>query len=130
MKNLFALGLLFALFLVSCGNNQTKKESTSDEVITEEKSVVMDDVDEAKNCDEFLDNYEKWVDNYLKIIEKYMKNPMDQSLMNDYTKLANEAMSWYSQWDVLKCASREKYEKRFDEISEKVDKKMEELGLD
>ncbi|WP_346861973.1 DUF6591 domain-containing protein [uncultured Draconibacterium sp.] len=130
MKNLFALSLLFTMFLVSCGNNQTKKESTTDEVITEEKSAVMDEVNETKNCDEFLDNYEKWVDDYLKVIEKYMKNPMDQSLMTDYTKLANEAMTWYSQWDVLKCASREKYEKRFDEISEKVDKKMEELGLD
>lgn len=129
MKNLYALTFMFVLFLISCNNNQSNTEATESEISTE-KSIESGDFKKSKNCDEFLDNYEKWIDNYLKMIEKYMKNPMDQSLMEDYTKQAADAMTWYSQWDIMECATKEKYEKRFDKISEKVDKKMKELGLE
>ena len=129
MKNLLAFTVVCMLFLVSCGNKSSKSEKETPEIPIE-KSMELGDVKKAKNCDEFLDNYEKWINNYLKTMEKYMKNPLDQSLMQDYSKLAQEGMTWYNNWNIMDCASKEKYEKRFEAIANKVDKKMEELGLD
>ena len=72
------------------------------------------------------------MDNYLAMLDKYMKNPMDTKLMEEYMKLAQESMSWMSQWNgkLAVCASKEKYEKRFNEISERAEKKMKELGIE
>ncbi len=79
-----------------------------------------------------MDQYEKWMDNYLVMLEKYMKNPMDAKLMEEYMKLAQESMNWMNQWNgkLAVCASKEKYEKRFNEISERAEKKMKELGIE
>ena len=41
-------------------------------------------------------------------------------------------MFWMEQWSgkLAVCASKDKYEKRFNEISERAEKKMKELGID
>jgi hypothetical protein len=63
---------------------------------------------------------------------KYMKKPMDPKLMEQYMQVAQEGMNWVTQWNskLYYCASKEKYQKRFDEISEKAEKKLKELGLE
>ncbi len=124
-KKLICLFLIIAAF-VACNNKSSKDESA---VKTEENQTKTGD---AKNCDEFIDQYEEWMDNYLEFLEKYIKNPMDSELASDYMKLAQEGMVWMNQWNtkLYACASKEKYQKRFDEITEKADKKMEELGID
>lgn len=119
------------MLLTSCNNKQSKNESENpSEEIT--KSAEDTDFEEAKNCDEFIDQYEKWMDDYIVLLDKYMKNPMDPKLMEQYMKVAQESMNWMNQWNskLIYCSSKDKYQKRFDEISEKADKKLKELGLE
>lgn len=136
MKSKIILFVFAAVILASCGGNKSK-EKEPEEVLNELEKSLEDsfekeaDVIKFKDCDEFLDNYEKWVDSYLEFLEQYLKNPTDAELLSKYTKILEEASSWPMQWtNLVKCSTEEKYQKRFDEISEKADKKMEELGLD
>jgi len=57
---------------------------------------------------------------------------MDATLSSEYMKLAQEGMNWMTQWNskLYYCASKEKYQKRFDEISEKAEKKLKEMGIE
>ena len=132
MKTFVSIIFTFAILLTSCSNNQSKKESANntDELAT--KSLKSDDFKGAKDCDEFIDQYEKWMDDYVKLMEKYMKNPMDADLMEEYMKVAQESMEWMNQWTskLAYCASKKKYEKRFNEITEKAEKKLKELGIE
>ncbi len=132
MKTLVSIIFCFAMLLTSCNNNQSKKESASDTDELTTKSLKSDDFEGAKDCDEFIDQYEKWMNDYIKLIEKYMKNPMDAALMEEYMKVAQESMNWMNQWNskLAYCASKKKYEKRFNEITEKAEKKLEELGIE
>ena len=126
--------LIFVLITVfSCSGNKAPKEKENQEK-SQNQEVLIDDnkLKEAKDCDEFVDQYEKWMDNYIALLDKYMKNPMDAALMQEYMKVAEESMNWLNQWNskLYHCASKEKYQKRFDEISEKAEKKLKELGLE
>ena len=125
MKNLLYL-LAISLFILFSGcGNAPKDKASQDEEVTEESA------DKIKDCDEFLDRYEEWMDEYLAMLEDFMKNPMDAELSTKYMELAGEAMNWSTQWSALyDCAGKEKYEKRFEEIAEKAEKKLEEMGLD
>ncbi len=135
MKKLFPLMIVVLMFAWSCGNKQPKTEPAGETEEIEnalEKEAEITPADKAKNCDEFVDKYEKWMDNYLVLMEKYMKNPMNQEMLQQFAKVQTEAMEWVSQWQgaMVLCANDEKYEKRFNEISEKAEKKMKELGLE
>ena len=131
MKSYILIIFCSALLFTSCGNTESKadKQKADEEIV---KSDDDKDFKEAKTCDEFIDQYEEWMDNYLVLLEKYMNNPMDSKLMEEYMKLAEESVSWMEQWSgkLAVCASRDKYEKRFNEITEKAEKKMEELGIE
>lgn len=131
MKTLILIIFCTVVVFTSCNNK--KSEKTNEESIENQtKSVDGTDFKEAKNCDEFIDQYEKWMDDYVKMLEKYMKNPMDSKLMEEYMKLAQESMNWMNQWNgkLAVCASKEKYEKRFNDITERAEKKMKELGIE
>ncbi len=131
MKRLIFLSFVFVFFLNSCGNKSAKNESANESANSVEEKTDTVNLKKADNCDEFIDQYEKWMADYLKLLEKYMKNPMDAALSQQYMNLAQEAMNWYEQWGKLAtCVANDKYQKRFDEISEKAEKKMKELGLD
>ncbi|NOR74880.1 MAG: hypothetical protein GQ525_06955 [Draconibacterium sp.] len=132
MKTFVSIIFCVSLLLTSCGNNQSKKESANDTDELINKSLETNNFKEAKDCDEFIDQYEKWMDNYIVLIEKYMKNPMDAELMQEYMKVAQESMNWMNQWNnkLSSCASKEKYEKRFEEITEKAEKKLKEMGIE
>jgi hypothetical protein len=135
MKKLFPLMIVVLMFAWSCGNKQPKTEPAGETEEIEnalEKEAEITPADKAKNCDEFVDKYEKWMDNYLVLMEKYMKNPMNQEMLQQFAKVQTEATEWVSQWQgaMVLCANDEKYKKRFNEISEKAEKKMKELGLE
>lgn len=126
-----SLLLLFVMF-ISC-NSGTSKSKSQDKLMTEQEEAIKKAANtDITDCDEFLDRYEKWVDDYLVVMEKYMKNPLDTALSQEYLKVAQEGMEWFAQWsnNHFECTQKEKYQKRFDKISEKVDKKMKELGLE
>lgn len=132
MKKLFPFMLIMLIFAWSCGTKQPKTEATEETENALEKEAEISPADKAKDCDEFVEQYEKWMDDYLVLIEKYMKNPMDQDLMLQFTKVQGEAMQWATQWqsEMMLCSGIEKYEKRFNEISEKAEKKLNELGIE
>jgi len=139
MKNFIILFLFAGLvMLYSCGEN-TSETTDNNEVVENSETTDNSDVVEktsdnktgdAKNCDEFLDEYEVWIDSYIEIMAKYLKNPMDAALAEEYMEIVQDAATWSTQWlKMMSCASDEKYQKRFDEIAEKADKKMEELAV-
>jgi hypothetical protein len=134
MKNVIPIIFFIALLFSACGGKQTtrdeEKTDTKDEL--SEEDIESTDFEAAKDCDEFIDQYEKWMDNYLEFLEEYMKNPLDATLSEKYMKLANESIEWTNQWGakIMICGSQEKYEKRFNEIGERAEKKLEELGLE
>jgi hypothetical protein len=120
---------------MSCGGKQssnTEKEKTDDQSELSDEQIESTEFEAAKDCDDFIDQYEKWMDTYLEFLEKYMKNPMDAALSEQYMKLASESIEWTNNWGskIILCGSQEKYEKRFNEISERAEKKLEELGLE
>ncbi len=134
MKSIISLILFTGLLFASCGNNPSneKKESSNALKQSMDESVKSSDLEKANNCEEFIDKYEKWTDNYIKLVEKYMKNPMDATLSEEFMKMAQEGSLWMTQWsnELVDCASQEKYQKRYDEISERTEKKLEELGIE
>ena len=143
MKTLIYFVAFSMLVLISgCGGTNSKSEQKtagSEAVVTEEapetdnetQETVEQEETEINTCDEFLDRYEKWVDDYLDLLEKFKKNPADPDLSQKYLKVTNELADWSQQWfKFIDCNDQEKYEKRFDAISDKVDKKMKELGYE
>ncbi|MCK4466373.1 MAG: hypothetical protein KAU83_11745 [Bacteroidales bacterium] len=135
MKTFMSIIFFTAMLLTSCGISQSKEEkeeSTNETDLILDQSAETSDLKEAKNCDEFIDQYEEWMDNYIILIDKYLKNPMDATLSQDYMKQAQKGIVWMNQWNskLTYCASKEKYQKRFDEISEKAEKKLKEMGIE
>lgn len=133
MKKTFLLLIISVFLLWSCGNNQSTKESDENtDADTEEEVTASGDSNEVKTCDDFLNQYEEWTDEYLEFLEKYKKNPMDSEVMQKYLELSQKGSEWMMQWanNPGMCASDEKYQKRFDEITDKIDKKMKELGFE
>ena len=132
MKTAMSIIFCTALLLASCGTNQSNEKSTRDTDQSSDKSLESNDLKKAKDCDEFIDQYEEWMDDYIILIDKYMKNPMDATLMQEYMTVAEESINWMSQWstNLSYCASIEKYQKRFEEISEKAEKKLKEMGIE
>ncbi|MEN8249966.1 MAG: hypothetical protein ABFS32_13615 [Bacteroidota bacterium] len=135
MKIFMSIIFLSAIMLTSCGNSQSNEgnEASANETdLAVDPSEESSDMAGAKDCEEFVDRYEKWVDDYLVLVDKYMKNPTDASLMEEFMKQAQEGQVFSTEWNskLSYCASIEKYQKRFDEISDKANKKMEELGIE
>lgn len=141
-KVILPLVTLVVISLTSCvGKSVEKKAKELQEELTEEIQEAASSSDEEtdkkassdlKNlsCDEFLDKYEKWVNEFLEYAAKAKENPMDTKLLTEYSKKAQEASEWVMNWtSLVKCADDEKYEKRFQEISDNAEKKIEELGL-
>ena len=132
MKTFISVIFCASLLFLSCGNNQSKDESNKNSPESSEELMDSNEIGEAKDCDEFINQYEEWMDDYIKMIDKYMKNPADATLLNEYMKLAQEGSTWMNQWNgkLSYCASKEKYQERFDEITEKAEKKLKEMGIE
>ena len=130
MKTLMPILFCSVMLFSSCGGKQAAKGGEDSAV--KDTEVVSEELSEAKDCDEFVDQYDKWMDDYLKMIDKYMKNPMDAALSQKFMEQGEKAAFWMNQWTskLVSCASQDKYQKRFDEISEKVEKKLKEMGLE
>ena len=133
MKTFLSILFFTTMLLTSCGNSQSKEEKEKNKTdLLIDQSEETNDLEEAKNCDEFIDQYEKWTDDYIKLLDSYIKNPMDATLLQKFMEQGQKASFWMNQWNgkLASCASQDKYQKRFDEISEKVEKKLKELGIE
>ncbi len=130
MKKIFYAFVVLSFIMFSCGGSAEQTEESSDEAVNIEESDVAADDDVAKTCDEFLDNYEKWTDDYLEILEAYVKDPTNLEIGEEYVELSKSVATWYSEWgNYIACAQKEEYQKRFEAIADKIDKKTQELGL-
>lgn len=136
MKTFISIIFCAAILFTSCSSNQSTEEQNEKSV--DSTAVLLDQPDEsgnleeAKNCEEFIDQYEEWSNDYIELLEKYMKNPMDATLSKKFMEQTEKASFWMNQWNskLVYCSSQEKYQKRFDEISERADKKLKELGIE
>lgn len=141
MKTIMSIFILAGLLLSSCSTDtqesKEKYDNTAKEAVdiaepSVNTSLEMANMEVAKDCDEFIDQYEKWMNDYIELLGKYMKNPMDATLSQEFMTQGQKASFWLNQWHgkLLHCTSQEKYQKRFEEISAKADKKMKELGIE
>lgn len=134
-RTVLALVLLSAVFSMSCKKKQKSEESDQEITIemTSEDGTKSEMVVEEKSgdCDDFIDDYEKWMEEYVALLSQHKDNPMGLVASEKYTSMSMEMINWSSKWSQLAtdCASNPDYEKRMNEIQEKVDKQMEELGL-
>jgi len=125
MKRLVYLFVMLGVItLYSCGGSGSEKAKETNEEKTEDKSGTI------KDCDDFLAHYEKWVDDYIEIIDSYYKNPSDQTIATRYMELMQEAMEWSTKWIALvECADDEEYKQRFEDLANKIETKIQEIGL-
>ena len=136
MKLFTSILITIAMVFTSCSGTQSNEEKIEElnDAMTEAMSEAIEasEFKEAKDCDEFIDQYAKWMDDYLKVIDKYLNDPMDAAMAEEFKNVAIEGASWMTQWstNLMYCASEEKYQKRFEEISEKADEKLKEMGIE
>ena len=132
MKNSFYLFLMLSFFLFSCGGStEQSTDNGNDAVKTEQTDEAEGEADlTIKDCDDFLDKYDEWSDDYLKVMKAWKEDPTDITLGEEFQKLSESMTTWYSEWTgYVQCAAQEKYQERFEEIGDKIDKGMEEMGL-
>lgn len=132
MKSFLSILVIIAMVFTSCSSNQSKEEKIEELNDAMTEAIENSEFKEAKDCDEFIDQYDKWMDDYIKVIEKYMDDPMDAAMAEEFKTVAIEGASWMTQWstNLMYCAAEEKYQERFEEISEKADKKLKEMGIE
>ncbi len=138
MKNTILLALCSVFLLgISC-----KKKPKSGEVVEDDSEIVISsskdgestdtaDFEKAKDCDDFIDQYEEWSEEYIAFLSKYKDDPVKAVTSPEYSQMMQKASSWSQQWLTLSvsCARHTKYEERVKEISDNMEKKMEELGF-
>ncbi|MEO0572484.1 MAG: DUF6591 domain-containing protein [Bacteroidota bacterium] len=138
MKNIAILALCsIFLFGVSCKKKQKTGENTEDDsevVISSSKENESSDAlgsEQAKDCDDFIDQYEEWSEEYVAFLSKYKDDPIKAVTSPEYGEMMQKASSWSQQWLSLSvsCAQNSSYEERVTEIADRMDKKVEELGF-
>ncbi|MEM8926825.1 MAG: DUF6591 domain-containing protein [Bacteroidota bacterium] len=138
MKNI-ALLALSSIFLlgVSCKNKQKTAENSKDDskvMISGSKENESSDAvgfEKAKDCDDFIDQYEAWSEEYVAFLTKYKDDPIKAVTSPEYAQMMQKASSWSQQWLSLSvsCVQNSSYGKRVTEISDRMDEKVKELGF-
>jgi len=131
---ILTIGLVVIVMAFSCKKDQ-KKESGQAEPTSMEQQEDGDTplaFEKADDCEEFIEQYEEWTDEYMSFMEKYKDNPMGAVSSPEYSKMMTKAASWSQNWLSVSASctvNSSAYQKRFEKISEKVEKKMKELGF-
>ena len=138
MKNILLLALCSIFLLsVSCKKKQKAAENSEDDsevMMSSDKENESSDAvefEKAKDCDDFIDQYEEWSEEYVAFLSKYKDNPMKAVTSPEYSEMMLKASSWSQQWLSLSvsCAQNSSYEKRVTEITDRMDEKIKELGF-
>lgn len=138
MKNI-AIVTICSIFLlgVSCKKEQkTGKDAEvgSEVLISSSKESENSDAvefEKAKDCDDFIDQYEEWSEEYVAFLSKYKDDPVKAVTSPEYAEMIQKASSWSQQWlsVSVSCAQNSSYEKRVSEIADRMDEKVKELGF-
>lgn len=132
MKKTMYAFIMLSFFLFSCGGGGEKAADQTDEDVKTEQSDVEDESGDLtiKDCDDFLDKYEEWVDDYLVVVEAFLTDASNMEVHEEYRSLTESLPTWSTEWpNYVECGAKEKYQKRFDEIGDKLEKGMEKLGF-
>lgn len=71
-----------------------------DAEVSEQDEATMPEPDTSSiDWQEFLRLYEAWVDDYIDLLERHAENPLDPTLMTEYTELMMEAIEWAERAD-------------------------------
>ena len=129
-----ATGLISFLLISQSCKKKNKDEESTDEVemvLGAEESEGRTDSEGTKDCDDFLDQYEEWSEEYVAFLSKYKDDPMKAVTSPEYSQMMLKASSWSQEWLSLSmsCAQNQSYEERVQEIADKMDAKMKELGF-
>ncbi len=122
-------------FQLACKKKSESAASNEDSetVVTLEEQVEEKDIsfEKAKDCDDFIDQYEEWSEEYIAFMAKYKDDPVKAVTSPEYSEMMLKASTWSQQWLSLSvsCAQNSKYEERVEEISNRMEQKMEELGF-
>jgi len=151
MKSLVSIFMISIFLITSCCGGDSKKEGsnsdsekvihtetkveavTSEEVNSSEEAKVTNEKGAVENiesnkCNKFLDEYEIWANDYIDLLETFKTNPTDPKLTQDYNNLSLELATWTNDWfEFVECTEDVDYQKRYDEINEKVEMKQNEL---
>ena len=132
MKNLSFAFIMLSFFLFSCGGSSDQTTGDGDEAVTTEQSdeTIGDGDLTIKDCDDFLDKYDQWTDDYLKVMKAFKEDPTNVEITQEYSLLSESMGTWATDWtNYLECAASKKYQKRWEDISDKLEKGLNELGF-
>lgn len=135
MKNSIQIGLyIFLLLSISCKKKLKQAaydEENQIEIVSDNVDTSVEKREKVKDCDDFLEQYEEWMNDYVEFLAEYKDNPVGMISDSRYSNTLSNATVWVTDWSVIatSCAVNEDYEKRFKEISNKTEERMEELGF-
>ncbi len=125
MKNILFFASLF--FLVSCGNNPGRSQNDTNDsegIETEQESTIS----ATAGCDEFLDDYENWVNEVVEVLNKAKEDPSNEQNTQKVTEATMKLQEWSQKWiQLYDCAGNEKFEKRMEELQEKVEQALQDF---
>lgn len=134
MKRILFITSLIAIFILSsCGSESSKsdKEESKDEATVEQNKEKSSVGEPIKDCDDFLNKYEELLDKYVDFLKDFQDSPMKAMTNPEFAtysqEFANYAMTWTT---MMKCATNEKYAKKFEELGEKYEKAVKDLGIE
>ncbi len=131
----WTLALCALLCLSSCKQKKENETSSATDTITFSETETTENAqlsdEKIEDCDDFLDQYEKWSEEYIAFMGKYKENPAKAVTSPEYSEMMLKASSWSQEWLSISvsCAQNSSYEERVEEILDKIDQKMEELGF-
>ncbi|MBQ4082550.1 MAG: hypothetical protein IJC55_04560 [Clostridia bacterium] len=92
-----------ALLFVACDNNaNAPTDNTGNTDDPQNESIITSDLEEDKNWETFLAEYEAFVDDYIELTNKYKANPTDLTIVNQYTEMSQKVAEWNQEIDEIK----------------------------
>ena len=117
MKGLLLI-VSILLLVVSCGNRNSKNESTQDKVTHESVSDASPATKSPDEWDAALDEYEKYVDSYLKFYKKAMAG--DANAMTEYADYLQRTQKLTEKFSAVEKELTPKQYSRFMELQTKM----------
>lgn len=81
--------------------------------VREEKSNTS-----GSDCEQFLREYEKFVMDYIDILKKYKKNPTDNTILSDYTRMVSMANDWTAK--IQDCQNDPTFASKYLELTQRI----------